>query len=175
MEQPDKQDKLKTELKGMAIGVLGIFILIALLSFNSSDPSSNSYSSEAGVRNLGGRLGAQTADLFLMVFGIASYLIPCSFIYFAYRMLRFKELRWRLYKGIAFIGLLVSLSALFAFNIELTNFLGQRVPTGGAIGFKTSELLRKYLGVSGALLLLIPMLAASLMVLSRFSFVLFAD
>jgi len=175
MEQPEKQDKLQKELKGMGIGVLGIFLLIALLSFNANDPSFNSYYSEAGVRNFGGRLGAEVADLFLQIFGIASYLVPCSFIYFAYRLLRFKEFNWRYYKGIAFLGLLVSLSALFAFNKEDTVFLGQRVSTGGFMGFKTAELLRKYLGITGSLLLLIPMLAASIMVLSRFSFVLFAD
>jgi S-DNA-T family DNA segregation ATPase FtsK/SpoIIIE len=175
MEQPEKQEKLKKELKGMGIGVLGIFLLIALFSFNANDLSFNSYSSEAGVRNFGGRLGAEAADLFLQVFGIASYLVPCSFLYLAYRMLRFKEFNWRYYKGIAFLGLLVSLSALFAFNKEATVFLGQRVSTGGFMGFKTADLLRKYLGTTGSLLLLLPMLAASVMVLSRFSFVLFAD
>ncbi len=174
-EKIDKSDKLKKELKGMGIGALGVFLLIALLSFNANDLSFNTYSSEAGVRNFGGRLGAEVADLLLQVFGIASYLIPCSFIYLAYRLLRFKEFNWRYYKGIAFLGLLVSLSALFAFNLEFTVFLGQKVPTGGFTGFKTAELLRKYLGITGALLLLLPMLAASIMVLSRFSFVLFAD
>ena len=175
MEQPEKQEKLKKELKGMGVGVFGIFLLMALLSFNANDLSFNSYSSEAGVRNFGGRLGAEAADLFLQVFGVAAYLIPGSFIYLAYRLLRFKEVNWRYYKGIAFLGLLVSLSALFAFNREFTVFLGQRVPTGGFMGFKTADLLRKYLGITGALLLLLPMLAASIMVLSRFSFVLFAD
>jgi len=175
MEQPDKQDKLKKELKGMGIGALGLFILIALVSFSANDLSFNTYSSEGGVHNFGGRLGAEVADLSLQVFGLASYLIPCALINLAYRMLRFKEFKWRYYKGLAFLGLLVSLSALFAFNLEFTLFLGQKVPTGGAMGFKTADLLRRYLGISGALLLLLPMLAASIMVLSRFSFVLFAD
>jgi S-DNA-T family DNA segregation ATPase FtsK/SpoIIIE len=175
MEQPEKQDKLKKELKGMGVGALGLFVLIALVSFNAGDLSFNTYSSEGGVHNFGGRLGAEVADLSLQVFGLASYLIPCALIYLAYLMLRFKDFRWRYYKGLAFLGLLVSLSALFAFNMEFTLFFGQKVPTGGAMGFKTADLLRRYLGISGALLLLLPMLAASIMVLSRFSFVLFAD
>ncbi|MCM2359743.1 MAG: DNA translocase FtsK 4TM domain-containing protein [Geobacteraceae bacterium] len=175
MEQPEKQEKLKKELKGMALGALGLFILLALLSFSTDDLSFNTYSSEAGVGNFGGRLGAEVADLLLQLFGLASYAVPCALVYLAYRLLRFKEFRWRYYKGIAFLGLLVSLSALFAFSLEFTRFLGQRVPTGGAVGFKTADLLQRYLGISGALLLLLPMLAASIMVLSRFSFVLFAD
>jgi S-DNA-T family DNA segregation ATPase FtsK/SpoIIIE len=171
----EKSEKLKKELKGMGIGVLGVFLMMALVTFNANDLSFNSYSTETGVHNIGGRLGAEVADLFLQVFGIASYLVPCSFLYFAYRLLRFKEFNWRYYKGIAYFGLLLSLSALFAFNLEFTTFFGQRVPTGGFVGFKTAELLRRYLGISGALLLLLPMLAASVMVLSRFSLVLFAD
>ena len=61
MEQPEKQEKLKKELKGMGIGALGLFILIALLSFNANDLSFNTFSSEGGVHNFGGRLGAEAA------------------------------------------------------------------------------------------------------------------
>ena len=175
MDQTDKKEKLKQEIKGMALAAAGLFILLALVSFNTNDNTMNSVSSEEGYRNFCGMFGAQIADILLEGFGLAAYLIPSALLYLAYRLLRFKELRWRLYKGVAFLGLLFSLSSLFAFNIEFTEFLGQRVLTGGAIGFKSVELLKGYLGVPGALLLLLPMLAASIMVLSRFSFILFGD
>ncbi|KAF0216996.1 MAG: DNA segregation ATPase FtsK/SpoIIIE S-DNA-T [Geobacteraceae bacterium] len=159
----------------MALGAAGLFLLLALVSFHADDLSFNSYSAETKFHNFGGRLGAQVADLLLQACGLSSYLIPLTLLYLSYRLLRFKEVRWRYYKVGAFVGLLFSLSALFAFNLEFTEFLGQRVPTGGAVGFKTAELLKSNLGKAGALLLLLPMLAASIMVLSRFSFVLFAD
>ncbi|MFZ3208694.1 MAG: DNA translocase FtsK 4TM domain-containing protein [Geobacteraceae bacterium] len=174
-EKPDKKEKLGKELKGMAAGVVGLFLLMALASYHSDDLSFNSYSSEAGIRNLGGSLGAETADLLLQFFGLAAFLIPGALLFLAYFFLRFKEVRWRYYKWLAFLGLLVSLSALFAFNLEFTIFLGQKVPTGGVLGFEAAELLKTFLGKPGALLLLLPMLAASIMVLSRFSFVLYAD
>ena len=173
--QLDKKDKLTREIKGMAICAAGIFLLVALASFHVEDLSFNSYSSEAGVRNYGGFIGAQLADLLLQVFGLAGYLVPVALLYLSYRMLRFKEIRWKAHKFGAFIGLLVAISALFAFNLEFTELLGQKVPTGGAVGYKTSELLKTYLGLTGALLLLLPMLAASIMILSRFSFILYAD
>src|SRR6516165_7782868 len=96
-EKIDKSDKLKKELKGMGIGALGLFLLIALVSFSAGDLSFNTYSSEGGVHNFGGRLGAEVADLSLQLFGLASYAVPCALIYLAYRMLRFKEFRWRYY------------------------------------------------------------------------------
>ncbi|MGD0843716.1 MAG: DNA translocase FtsK 4TM domain-containing protein [Geobacteraceae bacterium] len=176
MDQTDKKEKLKEEIKGMVLAAAGLFILLALVSFNTLDSSPNSFSSEGGYRNFCGMIGAQIADILLEGFGIAAYLIPSALLYLAYRLLRFKELRWRLYKGVAFIGLLISLASMFAFwDVEKTEFLGQKVSTGGLFGIATARILKGYMGVPGALLLLLPMLAASIMVLSRFSFILFGD
>ena len=168
-----RKEKLIKELQGMALGALGIFILLAFLTFSASDQSLNSWSTEGGVRNLGGRLGAQVADLFFMLFGLAAYLVPGALLFLASNLLRFKELRLRAYKLTAFSGLLFSLAALFAFNFESTVLFKQQVPTGGAIGALTVRFLRAVVGTTGALLVLLPLLAASIMVLSRFSFVLF--
>ncbi|AJE02337.1 DNA translocase FtsK [Geobacter pickeringii] len=174
-DQVEKKEKLKKEIQGMALGAVGIFILVALVSFSAGDQSFNTYSSEGKLHNFGGRLGADLSDLLLQLFGLASYAIPIGLLYLSYKLLRFKELRWKPYKGIAFATLLVSLSALFAFNLEKTVFLGQPVLTGGAVGFKTASFLKTYFGITGAILIVLPLLAASAMVLSRFSFVLFAD
>ena len=171
----EKKEKLAVEIKGMLLGATGLFLLIALLSFKADDFSFNTFSSDHVVKNLGGSFGAQLSDLMLQLFGLAAYAIPAAFLYLAYRSLRFKEFRWKAYKIAAFTGLLVTLSAIFAFNLEFTELFGQRVPTGGGIGFKTAEILKHYLGTSGAILLLLPMLAAAIMVLSRFSFILYAD
>lgn len=160
----------------MVLAAAGLFILLALVSFNTIDSSPNSFSSEGGYRNFCGMFGAQIADILFEGFGLAAYLIPTALLYLAYRLLRFKELRWRVYKGVAFIGLLISLASMFAFwDVEKTEFLGQKVSTGGLFGIATARILKGYMGVPGALLLLIPMLAASIMVLSRFSFILFGD
>ncbi|RII29580.1 MAG: cell division protein FtsK [Geobacter sp.] len=169
-----KKEKLTKELQGMALAAAGSFILIAFLTFNATDVSWNSYSNEGGIHNLGGRLGAQVADLFFISFGLASYLVPLALLYMAYTLFRFKEIRLRSYKLMAFAGLVFSLSSLFAFFRDRTDFFGQQVPTGGAIGVITVRALRGSVGTTGAMLLLLPLLAASIMILSRFSFVLFA-
>ncbi len=171
----EKKDKLLKEIKGMALGAVGIYLQLALISFNDSDLSFNSYSSAGNYHNLGGMFGAQFADLLLNGFGVAAYLIPSALLYLAYRLLRFKELRWRYYKGLAFLGLLLAMASLFAFQLEKISLLGQMVPTGGLFGSGIAKMLKDFLGIPGALLVLLPMLAASIMVLSRFSFVLFAD
>ncbi len=176
MDEP-KKEKLTKELQGMALATAGIFILFAFLTFNETDPSLNSWSSEGSIRNLGGKLGAQVADLFFtspVSFGMASYLIPLALLYMAYTLFRFKEIRLRSYKLLAFFGLLFSLSALFAFFRDTTLVFGQLIPTGGNIGVLLVRLLKATVGPYGAMLLLLPLLAASIMILSKFSFVLFA-
>jgi S-DNA-T family DNA segregation ATPase FtsK/SpoIIIE len=171
----DKKSKLIQEIKGIAIGAAGLFFLISLLSFNADDPSSNTYSTGGQVHNFGGPIGAQLADLlFEWFFGLASYAIPIALLFVSYKLLRFKELKWRNYKGVAFLVFLVSLATLFAFNLETTSLFGQKISTGGLVGIEVAKALKALLGKPGSLLLIIPVLAVSIMVLSRFSFILFA-
>jgi len=174
-EKIEKKEKVTKEMKGMAFGVAGIFLFIALASFHGEDLSFNSVSTFAQTRNMGGRFGAELADCFLQLFGLASYIFPCTLIYLTYRAFGSDPIRWRRYKLVGFGLLVLSISGLFAFNLQFTEFLGQRVPTGGFVGFQSAELLKRAFGTFGALLILLPMLAASAMLLSRFSFVLFAN
>ncbi len=174
-EKIEKKEKVAKEVKGMAFGVAGIFLLIALASFHGEDLSLNSVSTLAQTKNLGGRFGAELADLFQQLFGMASYIFPCTLIYLAYRSFTSDPIRWRRYKVVGFMLLLLSISGLFAFFHQMTEFLGQRVQTGGFVGFQGASLLQRAFGKIGAMLLLLSMLAASAMLLSRFSFVLFAN
>jgi S-DNA-T family DNA segregation ATPase FtsK/SpoIIIE len=169
-----KKEKMTKELQGMALGTVGTFILLAFLTYNTADVSWNSYSNEGSIHNLGGRLGAQVADLFFSGFGLASYLIPLALLYMAYTLFRFKEIRLRSYKLMASFGLIFSLSTLFAFFRDTTTLFGQQVATGGVVGKLTCNMLKSMIGATGAMLLLLPLLAASIMILSKFSFVLFA-
>ncbi len=169
----EKKDKVTKEMKGMALAAAGIFLGVALASFHGEDLSFNSVSTALETRNLGGRFGAQLADVFLQLFGLASYLVPTTLCYLSYRAFSSDAVRWRPYKLVGFLLLLTSLSALFAFNLQFTEFLGERVPTGGFFGFGCAELFKRAFGKIGALLILLPMLAASAMLLSRFSVILF--
>ncbi|HPX61700.1 MAG TPA: DNA translocase FtsK 4TM domain-containing protein [Deltaproteobacteria bacterium] len=168
------KEKITKELQGMALASLGVFILLSFVTFRAADVSWNSYSNLGGVQNLGGRFGAQVADLFFSCFGLASYLIPMALLYMAYTLFRFKEIRLRSYKLVAGLGLLYSVASIFSLFRTTTFLFGQEVATGGLVGKVTVGFLKGALGISGTLLVLLPMFAASVMVLSRFSFLLFA-
>jgi len=173
MEGPTKE-KLIKELQGIVLAAVGAFLLLAFLSFNDADVSWNSYSNLGAVRNLGGRFGAQVADLFFNCFGLASYLAPLVMLRIAYTLLRFKEIRLRSYKALAAFGLIFSLSSMLAFFRETVVVFGQQIPVGGLIGLTIARFLKGAVGTTGSFLILLPLFAASIMVLSHFSFVLFA-
>ena len=172
-ERTEKKEKVTKEMRGMGLAAAGIFLGVALFSYNGEDLSFNSFSTAAATHNLGGRFGAQLADFFLQLFGLASYLVPATLVYLSYRAFSQDAVRWRPYKIGGFGLLLVAVAGLFAFNLQFTEFAGQKVPTGGFVGFGCAELFKHAFGKIGALLILLPMLAAAAMLLSRFSFILF--
>ncbi len=172
----EKKQKLKKEMKGLALGAFGLFIFLSLISFHADDPSFNSYSSLETARNFGGIVGADIADLLWQQgFGFAAFVIPLALCTFAYKLLRFKEISWRYYNWIALGVLLIALSTLFAFFKGQTVIFGQQVSTGGWLGSITAELTRNLLGTPGAFLVLLTLLAVAIIVLSHFSFVQCAD
>jgi S-DNA-T family DNA segregation ATPase FtsK/SpoIIIE len=67
------------EILGMGIGVFGLLLLIALLSFWPDDPNFI-FPSNKPVVNILGFYGSFTADIFFQSFGRISLLIPFSFI-----------------------------------------------------------------------------------------------
>src|SRR5689334_17173372 len=97
-ERIEKKEKVTKEMKGIGLGAAGIFLMVALFSYSGEDLSFNSFSTAAATHNLGGRFGAQLADFFLQLFGLASYSIPVTLIYLAYRAFSQDAVRWRPYK-----------------------------------------------------------------------------
>src|SRR5215212_2584158 len=73
------------ELCGLALGLLGLAILIALASYDHRDPSLNTATSQR-THNLFGQAGATLADLLLQGFGLAGVLPGLSLLAWAWRI-----------------------------------------------------------------------------------------
>ncbi|MBU1311169.1 MAG: DNA translocase FtsK 4TM domain-containing protein, partial [Gammaproteobacteria bacterium] len=54
----------------------GLFLLLALLSFDPADPSWSQTGYQTDIRNYTGPIGAWLADLLLFSFGWIAYLLP---------------------------------------------------------------------------------------------------
>jgi S-DNA-T family DNA segregation ATPase FtsK/SpoIIIE len=64
------------EIIGLILMGVGLVILLALISYNSSDPSWNSTGGNSRTRNWIGPLGAKMADGLYQAFGIAALIVP---------------------------------------------------------------------------------------------------
>ncbi len=64
------------EIIGLIMIGIGVVILLALLSYDSSDPSWNSVGGNARARNWVGPMGAHVANALYQAFGIASWIVP---------------------------------------------------------------------------------------------------
>ena len=77
-------------VEGMVIALiaLSMYLLLALISFDSRDPGWSYVGHVDAVRNAAGRAGAFSADLLLGLFGYMAYLFPVLVGFWAAKVLR---------------------------------------------------------------------------------------
>ncbi len=164
------------EILGLIWLALGIFLLICLLSYSSKDPSFNNNLNPKQINNLVGVFGSHLSDLLYQCFGLTALLWPAGCLHLAWRWLKFKEVRFRLARLIAFLLLQVSLGGLLALELSKVNIFGSYInEAGGAVGRILVQLLARYLNIGGAAIILSVFFLVALILSTRFSLVLFID
>ena len=58
------------------LAAVGVYLLLSLWTYQSSDPSWSHRGPSAAVANMGGRVGAWSADVLFNLFGYAAFLFP---------------------------------------------------------------------------------------------------
>lgn len=76
----------------IALFVVAAALALALVTYNSADPSLNTAASAGTVHNALGPMGAKTADLLLQTFGLASGLLILCFVGWGLRLFRQREI-----------------------------------------------------------------------------------
>ncbi|BCR06139.1 DNA translocase FtsK [Desulfuromonas versatilis] len=173
---PFLREHIKKEICGVCCLALGIFLLLCFVSFNNSDPSFNNNLHPQAVKNFGGVVGAHLADLLFQLFGLPAYLLTLAFLLFAWRLLKFRDVKIRFYKVGAFLMLLVSLDGLVALRLHKVQLGSQTInEAGGAVGRLLVDTLSAWLNLTGAAIFLSVFFLVSLMLVARFSMVLFLE
>ncbi|SHJ30493.1 DNA translocase FtsK [Malonomonas rubra DSM 5091] len=164
------------EILGLVWLALGIFLLLCLGSYSTADPSFNNNLNPAKVNNLIGIIGSHLSDLLYQAFGLTAWLWPLGCLTLAWRWLKFREVHFRLLRLIAFLLLQVTLGGLLALQLSEVKLFGSQIrEAGGAIGRILVNLLSSYLNLGGAAIVLLVFFLVSLILSTRFSFVLFVD
>jgi len=155
----------------------GLFLLLALLSFDPADPSWSQTGYQTSIHNYAGPIGAWLADLLLFSFGWIAYLMPflvaiCGYLLFK----RFHDLMQLDYLilGLRIIGLVLTLitaTAISSMNFNDIFYFS----SGGVIGDVISGALLPYFNFIGTILLLLCGFATGLTLMTGISWLTVAD
>ena len=151
----EKKKGIKEEVIGIALLGVSLFAIISLLSYSSTNISSN----------WGGIVGGYTAWFLFKVVGYSAYLFPILIIILALEFLIRREFNFRLSIPISLLFLLVAFSGL------LSSLIGNDILSGGVVGKYVCLLLWNYLGWTGTLIFLMAMLLCSIIFTTGISFV----
>ena len=122
------------ELIGLALGLLGLALLVALACYDPRDPSLNTATSRH-TANLAGPVGAVLADLLLQGFGIAGALPGLAMLTWAWRIASRRGLGSMAARLATMLAALPILAAVFAGVPTPPGFAWPSVAgLGGAIG-----------------------------------------
>jgi len=139
------------------VALFAVYLMVALVSFNPSDPSWSQTAWHEPIHNLGGSVGAWLADTLLFIFGVMAYAIPpviLGLCWITFRQRDRQDYIDYFAVGLRLIGVLalvVTTCGLAALNADDIWYFA----SGGVIGSLVSSAMAPYLnGASGTLALL---------------------
>ena len=158
------------EMFGFLLLAGAVVALLALLSYNGSDGSLfGRPSASAATQNWIGRAGANLAELLLQSLGVAAFLFPLLLGLLGWNQVR--RFPWPSYpRLIAFGAMLLSLTALLDLLFGDIGLRGSAFYAGGYIGWKVAGAGRALLNPFGALVIYSTVLAATVFLTTRISF-----
>ena len=161
---PEKIAIVLHESRWLALVVLALFLGLALFGYHRADPGWSHAVPSATLHNPAGRGGAWLADLLLYVFGLSAWwwvVLLMTLVWWGYRRLDGLRAADRRPAYIALLGFGVVIVA--SSGLESLRFysLKAQLPLapGGVLGIEVGGLCVRYLGYTGATLMLLSGLA----------------
>jgi len=159
------------------VALFAVWLMVALLSFNPSDPSWSQTAWHEPIHNLGGAPGAWLADTLFFIFGVMAYTIPVMIVggcWFAWRhranedYIDYFAVSLRL---IGVLALILTSCGLAAINADDIWYFA----SGGVIGSLLSTTMMPLLHSSGGTIALLCVWAAGLTLFTGWSWVSIAE
>lgn len=140
----------RMDLYGVVFLALCVFFTMVLISYDSKDPGLSVSSNISTVHNLGGIVGAYTADILFLVFGISAYFFCAVLLLVSIMQFLGKNLSITWKESISYAILILCASTIFHLYLGSVHVSGQAIAGGGMIGTIVGEVLKRYLNTAGA-------------------------
>ncbi len=155
--------RVRSELQGLALALVCAFLVLALASYRTADPSFNTAAGGAQPHNLGGMVGAYAADLLIQSLGYAAWLLPLALGVCAARYMVLRPLTRPGWVAVGYTVLGLATAGLLSLGIGQVRIDELEIAAGGAVGELLARALVRYLNRPGAALVLGGVWLASLM------------
>ncbi|WP_336874111.1 DNA translocase FtsK 4TM domain-containing protein, partial [Pseudomonas juntendi] len=157
----------------IAVGALCLYLWMALLTYDTSDPGFSHTATVDQVQNAAGRAGAYFADILFMVLGYFAYIFPLLLAVKTWQIFRQRHQPWD-WSGWLFswrlIGLVfLVLSGAALAHIHFHSPASLPFSAGGALGESLGDLARNLLNVQGSTLMFIALFLFGLTVFTDLS------
>ncbi len=168
------------ESRWLLLAALALYFTVALYGYNPADSAWSHTSAAVKVGNPAGVLGAYFSDLLFYLFGVSAWwlvLFIVQQVWAGYHRLRLdsifcKRELWVVVTG--FVVLLLSSSALEAIRLYSLKVALPLAP-GGMLGMIIGNAFMRWMGFTGATLLLLALMAAGFSLFSGLSWLRFMD
>ncbi|MBI5605004.1 MAG: DNA translocase FtsK [Deltaproteobacteria bacterium] len=164
------QRSITYEILGLALGAVGILLLLALLSHHPADPSfSSPPMANWPIKNWVGKFGSYLSTFLFEWLGLASFWL--SFIFFQLALFAFRKEAhpspsWY---ATGYLLVIFCFSGLLSSGDENFQFFGWNFPWGGVLGYLIFHRLELLLNPPGTHIFLIVLLLTGFILITRVS------
>ena len=161
----------------IVVALFAIYLMVALVSFNPSDPSWSQTAWHEPIHNIGGGVGAWLADTLFFIFGVMAYALPPVILGLCW--ITFSRRHYQDYidyfavalRMIGVLALVVTSCGLAALNADDIWYFA----SGGVIGSLLSNAMAPYFSGPGGTLTLLCIWAAGLTLYTGWSWLTIAE
>ena len=146
------------EILAVVLLAISVLIFLCLISYNQSDPTFNTASSQR-VQNWIGVVGANVAEALFSAVGLVAYIFPALLALIAWRVFQSESLRPRVSQVLGFSLIVASVSAL-------ASLVGWH---GGILGALIATYSVRLLSTVGATIFLLALATTSVLLISNFT------
>lgn len=175
--QPLSSGRRLLEALLIVVALFAVYLMVALVSFNPSDPSWSQTAWHEPIHNVGGGVGAWLADTLFFIFGVMAYAIPpviLGLCWITFRQRHSQEYIDYFAVALRLIGVLalvITSCGLAALNADDIWYFA----SGGVIGSLLSSAMAPWFSGAGGTLTLLCIWAAGLTLYTGWSWLTIAE
>ncbi|WP_374076598.1 DNA translocase FtsK [Bdellovibrio bacteriovorus] len=138
---------------------MGLFLALALISYNPFDPSMNSIGQGLKATNYCGIVGSFLADMLYQFFGLAAWVVVGSCLRMAYASFKGESLNLKNIRFVWALLLIVNIASLLSLYLPNTKVFHDQIYLGGLLGLGVSQALMRAFNSIGVQVILLSLMA----------------